>query len=132
MLNQALLSKGNKGLTGTISKGIGEGFFNKNMNMFIEAWINQGLLSNPATHITIVAGWMLSATIEPLTTLAGANQASTWLKWSLMGCRTLSQSNLRFSTSSSLGLLSMPIRVAVCDLVISAKLKFFDNCIKWF
>jgi len=27
----------------------------------------------------IVAGWMLSATIEPLTTLAGANQASTWL-----------------------------------------------------
>jgi NSS family neurotransmitter:Na+ symporter len=27
----------------------------------------------------VVAGWMLSATIEPLTTLAGANQASTWL-----------------------------------------------------
>ena len=27
----------------------------------------------------IVAGWMLSATIEPLTTLAGANQGSTWL-----------------------------------------------------
>ncbi|MCK8132431.1 sodium-dependent transporter [Pseudoalteromonas sp. A3] len=27
----------------------------------------------------IVAGWMLSATIEPITTLAGANQASTWL-----------------------------------------------------
>ena len=27
----------------------------------------------------IVAGWMLSATIEPLTTLAGANQASAWL-----------------------------------------------------
>jgi len=51
MLNQALLSKGNIGLTGTISKGIGEGFFNKNMNMFIEAWINQGLLSNPATHM---------------------------------------------------------------------------------
>ncbi|WP_377109667.1 sodium-dependent transporter [Pseudoalteromonas sp. R86517] len=27
----------------------------------------------------IVAGWMLSATIEPITTLAGANQASAWL-----------------------------------------------------
>ena len=27
----------------------------------------------------IVAGWMLSTTIEPITTLAGANQASTWL-----------------------------------------------------
>jgi NSS family neurotransmitter:Na+ symporter len=27
----------------------------------------------------IVAGWMLSATIEPITTIAGANQASTWL-----------------------------------------------------
>lgn len=27
----------------------------------------------------IVAGWMLSATIEPITSLAGANQASTWL-----------------------------------------------------
>ncbi|ETJ49285.1 sodium-dependent transporter [Pseudoalteromonas agarivorans] len=27
----------------------------------------------------IVAGWMLSATIEPITTLAGANQGSTWL-----------------------------------------------------
>ncbi|TMO80971.1 sodium-dependent transporter [Pseudoalteromonas sp. S3776] len=27
----------------------------------------------------IVAGWMLSATVEPITTLAGANGASTWL-----------------------------------------------------
>ena len=38
--------------------------------------------------------------------------------------------NLRFSVSSSLGLLSNPIRVAVCDLVSSAKLKFLDNFIK--
>ena len=51
MLNQAVLSKGMKGLTGTISKGIDDGFINGNINMFIEAWINQGLLSNPATHV---------------------------------------------------------------------------------
>ena len=52
---------------------------------------------------------------------------TVWLKWSLMGCRTLSQSNLRFSCSSSLGLLSRPILVAVCDLQSSARLKFLDN-----
>ena len=32
----------------------------------------------------IVAGWMLSTTIEPITTLAGANQASTWLSEQLL------------------------------------------------
>ena len=33
---------------------------------------------------------------------------TTWLKWSLTGCKTRSQSNLRFSWWSGLGSLGMP------------------------
>mgnify|MGYP003641046841 CR=1 FL=1 len=47
MLGKASLETGPRGVANTIKDGLKSG----GMDMFIEAWINQGLLSNPATHI---------------------------------------------------------------------------------
>jgi hypothetical protein len=47
MLYEAHMQKGKQAM----QKVIGEGFKSGGMQMFIEAWINQGLLSNPGTHI---------------------------------------------------------------------------------
>ena len=51
MLNQSLVVRGHKGLVGAVKEGTSGGFWKKNMNMFVEGWVNQGLLSNPATHM---------------------------------------------------------------------------------
>ena len=42
----------------------------------------------------------------------------------LTGCKIFSQSNFKFSMCSSVGVLSIPLRSAVCDLVSSLKEKF--------
>ena len=47
MLGKAHLETGTRGVAKTIKEGVKSG----GMDMFIEAWINQGLLSNPATHM---------------------------------------------------------------------------------
>ena len=47
MLYEANLQKGKQAMQNVIGKGFKSG----GMQMFIEAWINQGLLSNPATHM---------------------------------------------------------------------------------
>ena len=47
MLYEANLQKGKQAMQSVIGKGFKSG----GMQMFIEAWINQGLLSNPATHM---------------------------------------------------------------------------------
>lgn len=47
MLYEAHMQKGKQAMQKVIEKGFKSG----GMDMFVEAWINQGLLSNPATHM---------------------------------------------------------------------------------
>ena len=66
MLYEAHMQKGKQAM----QKVIGDGFKSGGMQMFIEAWINQGLLSNPGTHImNLVIGKanLLSHPISQLT-----------------------------------------------------------------
>ena len=52
MLLQSYEQRGAQAMGNAMVEGMGEG---SNWNKFIEAWINQGLLSNPATHALNVA-----------------------------------------------------------------------------
>jgi hypothetical protein len=50
-------------------------------------------------------------------------------KWSRTGCKIFSQSAFNFSICSALGLLLMPLRMAVSDLINSDKVKLRERFI---
>ena len=62
---------------------------------------------------------------NPLVTL-------TLPKWSRTGCKIFSHNNFNFSICSALGLLLMPLRIAVSDLINSDKVKLRERFIFYF
>lgn len=68
MLYEANLRKGKQAMQKVIAKGFKSG----GMDMFIEAWINQGLLSNPATHIMNMVIGTANLASQPVSQLTSA------------------------------------------------------------
>tara|TARA_R110000787_G_scaffold259737_1_gene365009 strand:- start:401 stop:4207 length:3807 start_codon:yes stop_codon:yes gene_type:complete len=68
MLYEAHMKKGRHGLNGVMK----EGFKSGSMQMFIEAWINQGLLSNPGTHMLNLVVGSANLAAQPISQLAAA------------------------------------------------------------
>ena len=68
MLYEAHLQKGKQAM----QQVIGKGFKSGGMQMFVEAWINQGLLSNPGTHIMNLVIGNANLASYPISQLAAA------------------------------------------------------------
>lgn len=68
MLYEAHIQGGRPGL----NKVLKEGFKSGEMSMFIEAWINQGLLSNPATHVMNMVIGGANLVSQPISQLTAA------------------------------------------------------------
>ena len=68
MLYEAHMQKGKQAM----QKVIGDGFKSGGMQMFIEAWINQGLLSNPGTHIMNLVIGKANLLSQPFSQLTAA------------------------------------------------------------
>ena len=68
MLYEAHAKAGKQGMQKVIEKGFKSG----GMDMFIEAWINQGLLSNPATHMMNMVIGTANLASQPISQLTAA------------------------------------------------------------
>ena len=68
MLYEAHAKVGSAGMNRVVDKGFKSG----TMSMFVEAWINQGLLSNPATHMMNVVIGAANIISQPISQLTAA------------------------------------------------------------
>ena len=68
MLFEAQMQTGRRGMNKVMEKGFKSG----GMDMFIEAWINQGLLSNPATHMMNLVIGTANVVSQPISQIAAA------------------------------------------------------------
>ena len=68
MLYETHVKAGSAGMNRVIDKGFKSG----TMSMFVEAWINQGLLSNPATHMMNMVIGAANVASQPISQLTAA------------------------------------------------------------
>ena len=85
MLYEAHMQKGKQAM----QKVIGEGFKSGGMQMFIEAWINQGLLSNPGTHIMNLVIGKANLLSHPISQLSAAAISSVPFANQVLGTDTV-------------------------------------------
>ena len=85
MLSTAHLQTGRVGMQRTIR----DGFKSGSMQMFIEAWINQGLLSNPGTHIMNLVIGKANLLSYPVSQLTAATISKVPFANKLLGTETV-------------------------------------------